>query len=90
MCERASALDGGGMAVTATLRAIPEGNADTAAQPLLKGPLSAKVPIPLHGSGGSGVAKGPRNPNDKLDPNRMDGIWERKNECGTRCGPPLP
>ena len=64
--ERARALDGGGMAVTATLRAIPEGNADTAAQPLLKGPLSAKVPIPLHGSGGSGVAKGPRNPNDKL------------------------
>ena len=34
----------------ATLRAIPEGNADTAAvaaaQPLLKGPLSGKVPIP--------------------------------------------
>ena len=53
------------VAVTATLRAIPEGNADTAAQPLLKGPLSAKVPIPLHG-GGSGVGKGPRNPNDKL------------------------
>ena len=37
-------------AAAATLRAIPEGNADTAAvaaaQPLLKGPLSGKVPIP--------------------------------------------
>ena len=36
-----------GAAAAATLRAIPEGNADTAAaQPLLKGPLSGKVPIP--------------------------------------------
>ena len=39
-----------GAAAPATLRAIPEGNADTAAvaaaQPLLKGPLSGKVPIP--------------------------------------------
>ena len=33
------------VAVTATLRAIPEGNADTA-RPLLKGPLSGEVPIP--------------------------------------------